>query len=117
MRQGRSGPGSPDRIRTSFPDQLFAVTNPRADAYNRCINVFYNRIAAPGEDDLVSPKLDLRHDRDAGDPRRVVRRHRKPAGDVGDIEIDQLRGDRRTLLAHSRLPLGWHEQRAVLGFA
>ena len=38
MRQGRSGPGSPDRIRTSFPDQLFAVTKPRADAHIPCIH-------------------------------------------------------------------------------
>src|SRR5215467_12006955 len=40
MRQRRSGPGSPDHIRTSFPDQFFAVTNLRADAYNRCILQF-----------------------------------------------------------------------------
>src|SRR5215831_7526747 len=40
MRQCRSGPGSPDHIRTSFPDQFFLVTNRRADAYNRCILQF-----------------------------------------------------------------------------
>src|SRR6516164_8703283 len=37
MRQRRSGPGSPDHIRTSFPDQFFVVTTLRADAHNRCI--------------------------------------------------------------------------------
>ena len=34
--RGRSGPGSPDHVRTSFPDQLFSLLNRWACARNRC---------------------------------------------------------------------------------
>ena len=57
---------------------------------------------------MVRRLVHLRHD-DWDRPRCSICR----AGRAG--EIDLLRIEK--LLAHSRLPLAWHEQRAVLGFA
>ena len=63
MRQRRSGPGSPDHIRTSFPDQFFAVTNLRADVHNRCILQFRQiswpqKNAAANRADITGGEMD-----------------------------------------------------------